>query len=290
MLNREFEVVSVNAEGDIIKRQHNSATFYQEILNETLFLEMVEIPSGCYLMGSPETEEGYQRSQNPQHEVNIASFWMSVHPITQEQWKFIAKLPEINCYLRRSFSHFEGKRRPVEQVTWHEAKEFCDRLSQFTAKCYELPCESQWEYACRANTTTPFHFGETITTDIANYSGVNWEYLGKICSKGSYGKGKQGEDRKETTDIDYFKIYNQFGLADMHGNVREWCADYWHSNYQNAPNNDQPWLIDGDPQKRVLRGGSWNSNPHKCRSAYRAKIEADASLYDIGFRVILREL
>ncbi|MGK7930664.1 MAG: formylglycine-generating enzyme family protein [Microcystaceae cyanobacterium] len=287
MTNLEFEVAFLNQEGDIIECQNHSADYYQEKLAEDIHLEMIKIPSGHFLMGSPPTEEGFLRSQSPQREVEIGEFWMSIYPITQEQWKAVAKLPEVDNYLRRNPSYFEGKKRPVEQVSWYEAKEFCDRLSQFSGKKYELPSEAQWEYACRANTTTPFHFGETITTELANYSGVDWEYLGKICSKGSYGKGTQGQDRKETTQIDYFKVYNSFGLADMHGNVREWCADSWHPDYNNAPINARPWLIHGDLHKRVIRGGSWNGSPHKCRSAYRAKFEAEGSLYDIGFRVIV---
>ncbi|MGK7931999.1 MAG: formylglycine-generating enzyme family protein [Microcystaceae cyanobacterium] len=287
MANLEFEVALLNPEGDVIERQTHSAVYYQEKLTENLHLDMVKIPSGHFLMGSPPTEEGFLRSQSPQHEVNIDEFWISISPISQEQWKAVAKLPEINHYLPRNPAYFEGSKRPVEQVSWYEAKEFCDRLSQFSGKKYEFPSESQWEYACRANTTTPFHFGETITTKLANYSAVDWEYLGKICSKGSYGKGKQGEDRKETTLVNQFEVYNSFGLADMHGNVREWCADAWHPNYNNAPTDDQPWLTNGDLQKRVIRGGSWNGSPHKCRSAYRAKFEAEGSLYDIGFRVIV---
>jgi formylglycine-generating enzyme required for sulfatase activity len=287
MSDIKFEVAFLNPEGDIIERKPNSTGHYQEKLAENIYLDMVKIPSGRFLMGSPPTEEGFLRSQSPQHEVQIDEFWMSIYPITQEQWKAVAKLPEIDHYLRRSPAFFEGRKCPVEQVSWYEAKEFCDRFSQFSGKKYELPSESQWEYACRANTTTPFHFGQTLTTELANYSGVDWEYQGRICSKGSYGKGKQGLDRKETTAVNRFKVYNAFGLADMHGNVREWCADTWHPNYHNAPTNDRPWLIHGDMEKRVIRGGSWNNSPHKCRSAYRAKFEAEGSLYDIGFRVIV---
>ncbi|MGK7943179.1 MAG: formylglycine-generating enzyme family protein [Microcystaceae cyanobacterium] len=288
MADLEFEVVFLNPEGEIIKRQSHCAVYYQEKLTETVSLDMVKIPSGHFLMGSPSTEEGCLRSQTPQHEVTIDEFWMSTTPITQEHWRSVAKLPEINHYLPRKPAYFAGGKRPVEQVSWYEAKEFCDRLSQFSGKKYDLPSESQWEYACRANTTTPFHFGQTITTELANYSGVDWEYLGKICSKGSYGKGKQGKDRKQTNFVNRFKVGNLFGLADMHGNVREWCADSWHPNYNNAPTDARPWLVSGDLQKRVLRGGSWNSSPHKCRSAYRAKFEAEGSLYDIGFRVVLK--
>ncbi len=286
MSQLEFEVVCVNEEGEIVKRQKHSAPHYPEKLAENVYLDLVVIPEGDFLMGSPESEEGYLRSQSPQHSVHISPFWMSVYPITQAQWKKVAKLPPIDCYLAPTPANFVEPNRPVEQVSWEDAKEFCARLSQLTGKTYQLPSEAQWEYACRANATTPFHFGQTLSTDLANYSGVDWEYLGKVCSRGGYGKGKTGEDRRETTPIDYFSVKNAFGLSDMHGNVREWCADPWHLNYQNAPNHDRPWLDGGHPSKRILRGGSWNGGPHKCRSAYRGKLEADGSLYDIGFRVV----
>ncbi|MEM8780649.1 MAG: formylglycine-generating enzyme family protein, partial [Cyanobacteria bacterium P01_G01_bin.49] len=181
---------------------------------------------------------------------------------------------------------FSGPHHPVEQVSWYDAKEFCTRLSEYSKRSYHLPSEAQWEYACRANTSTPFYFGETITTDLANYSGVDWEYQGKICSKGSYGQGPLGEDRRETTPVGYFELANGFGLYDMYGNVREWCEDIWHENYEGCPEDGTPWITNSHDTRRVVRGGSWNSCPHKCRSAYRGKFDPFAPFYDIGFRVV----
>ena len=162
--------------------------------------------------------------------------------------------------------------------------EFCARLEQHTKRPYRLPSEAEWEYACRAGTTTPFHFGETITTDLANYRGTdddeqqNWS--------GSYGKGPKGEYRVETTPVDYFGVANGFGLCDMHGNVFEWCEDHWHSNYEGAPVDGSAWLSDDDTANRVIRGGSWYINPWTCRSAYR-NIDAPAFTSNhIGFRVV----
>lgn len=282
----EFDVVTVNEKGDIIQSVRQTAQSWQEDLGKNIFLEMIVIPQGLFWMGSPSTEPGYHSSQSPEHFVTIQSFSMSQYPITQAQWQAIAKRPPVKIDLNPYPAHFEDNQRPVEQVTWYEAEEFCARLSQLTERNYRLPSEAEWEYACRANTTTPFHFGPTITTDLANYSGVDWEYQGKLCNEGAYGQGPQGEDRRETTPVDHFKIANPFGLCDLHGNVREWCADHWHNNYHDAPTDGRVWIEGGDSSRRVLRGGSWNVGPKKCRSSYRVKYRADASLYDIGFRVV----
>jgi formylglycine-generating enzyme required for sulfatase activity len=238
-------------------------------------------------MGASKAEEGWHSSQSPQHEVAIAPFWMGKYPVTQAQWGAVAALPKVNRSLVLQPSCFDGKNRPVEQVTWLDAVEFCDRLSLLTGLTYRLPTEAEWEYSCRATTQTPFCFGETITTELANYSGIDWEFEGRICSKGSYGKGPIGGDRRETTEVGSFQVANQFGLFDLHGNVREWCQDCWHNTYENAPSDGSAWVNAGDCAQRILRGGSWNSGPRSCRSAARGKMESDASLYDIGFRIAL---
>jgi len=153
--------------------------------------------------------------------------------------------------------------------------EFCDRLSSHTKKSYRLPSEAEWEYACRAGTTTPFHFGETISTDLANYNG---NYI--------HGNGVKGIYRQETTDVGSFGITNNFGLYDMHGNVLEWCQDQYHDSYNRAPTDGSGWLGENDNQIRMLRGGSWNPYPEDCRSAYRLSNDAGDRGYVIGFRVV----
>ena len=282
----EFEVVTVDAHGQPLPVQHGTAECWVELLQEGVELELVAIPGGTFVMGAPPTEEGWQPNQNPQREVTIAPFWMSRTPITQVQWGAIAALPPVKYRLSSHPSCFSGANRPVEQVSWQDAVEFCARLSAFTQRPYRLPSEAEWEYACRAETTTPFHCGETITTDLANYSGVNWEYDGKLCSKGSYGKGPLGSDRRETTDVNSFGVANAFGLSDMHGLVKEWCADHWHDTYEGAPPDGRPWITNGNPNQRVLRGGSWNGGPRTCRSAFRSRADKGSNLYDIGFRIV----
>jgi formylglycine-generating enzyme required for sulfatase activity len=284
----QFATLTVDPEGHPQARQQQSVAGYLEALDSdaAIRLELVAIPAGVFLMGAPDTEAGWHSSQSPQHAVTISPFWMGRYPVTQQQWRAVAALPKVKQPLVAQPSCFAGDHRPVEQVAWEEAIEFCDRLTQHTGRSYRLPSEAEWEYACRANTATPFHFGETITTDLANYSGVDWEYQGRICSKGAYGKGPSGIDRRETTEVGSFGVANAFGLYDMHGQVREWCQDCWHGNYNGAPTDGSAWINDGNCDQRMVRGGSWNSSPKICRSAFRGKLDPASNLYDVGFRVV----
>ena len=282
----KFEVVTVDSQGQECDRHTQTAKRLREPLADAGWLELVAIPGGTFTMGAPKTEAGCALSQMPLHQVSVLPLWMGRYPVTQAQWQVVATMPKVNRGLRPEPANFKVADRPVEQVPWPAAVEFCDRLSLYTGRTYRLPSEAEWEYACRAGTTTPFHFGETIKTDLANYSGIDWDYNGKLVNKGAYGAGAQGEDRRETTPVGYFQAANGFGLYDLHGNVREWCLDPWHDNYLDAPNDGSAWLTDGHPTKRVLRGGSWNVGPRNCRSAFRSQAEGDRGLYDIGFRVV----
>lgn len=141
--------------------------YYEEALAEgVLPLRMMWIPAGRFLMGSPEDELERLDREGPQHSVTVPQFFMAKYPVTQAQWRAVAAMPQVNRDLQADPSNFKGELHPVEQVSWYEAVEFCDRLSAHTNRQYCLPTEAQWEYACRAGTTTPFHFGETITTDL----------------------------------------------------------------------------------------------------------------------------
>jgi formylglycine-generating enzyme required for sulfatase activity len=240
------------------------AKSFTEHLGNGITLEMVAIPGGTFLMGSPENEEGRSSSESPQHRVTVKPFFMGKFTITQAQWQAVAALPKVIWDLNPNPSNFKGANRPVEQVSWYEAEEFCARLSGKTGKTYRLPSEAEWEYACRAGTTTPFHFGETITPKTANY----------------------GNNHQETTPVGSFPA-NAFGLYDMHGNVYEWCADNWHSSYQSAPNDGSVWLSnDIDGRGQVLRGGSWNRNPNTCRSAIRVRADGIERFDFGGFRAV----
>jgi len=267
-----------------LQRRRQAVQFFVEPLTQDFGIEMMQIPAGTFLMGSPEDELDRLEGESPQYEVNVATFFMGKYPITQAQWRAVAELPQVERGMKADPSRFKGDMRPVEQVSWYDAVAFCARLSQHTGREYRLPTEAEWEYACRAGTTTPFHFGETITTDLANYRGTdddeqqNWS--------GSYGKGPKGEYRAETTPVNDFGVANGFGLCDMHGNVFEWCEDHWHGNYEGAPVDGSAWLSENDTANRVIRGGSWDYFPRFCRSAYRLYDAPDGSSDDFGFRVV----
>ncbi|MBD2080621.1 SUMF1/EgtB/PvdO family nonheme iron enzyme [Leptolyngbya sp. FACHB-17] len=260
------------------------AEYFVEDLGNGVMLEMVAIPGGTFMMGSPASELERSNEEGPQHTVTIQPFYMGKFAVTQAQWSAIAALPKVDRDLSADPSSFKGKgnNRPVERISWFEAVEFCERLNRFvegrnshkTGTSYRLPSEAQWEYACRAGTTTPFHVGKTITTDLANYDG-NY----------TYGSGKEGEYRRETTDVGSFPP-NAFGLYDMHGNVREWCADYGHNSYDRAPVDGTVWSEGGAEESRLLRGGSWSSNPRICRSAARFFIDPATRYFNFGFRVV----
>jgi formylglycine-generating enzyme required for sulfatase activity len=248
---------------------------YIEILNglgNALPLQMLLIPSGRFLMGSPEDEPEREDCEGSQHEVNISNFFMSRYPITQAQWKAVSMMPQVKRELEIDNSRFEGENRPIESIMWEDAVEFCARLTKYTTYCYRLPSEAEWEYACRAGTKTPYYFGNIITPEVANYNGSY-----------TYNDSPKGEFRRETTPVDHFNVANDFGLSDMHGNVWEWCQDHGHYSYEGAPTDGSAWLDSQPNEEHILRGGSWHDHPRFCRSAYRLKYTLG---YDnIGFRI-----
>ncbi len=260
----EFETVTVNAQGEKIKPERCQAEVFVENLGEGVELEMVSIPGGSFMMGSPESEEGRYEDESPQHQVSVPPFFLGKYPVTQQQYETV---------MGNNPSRFKGANRPVEWVSWNDATEFCRQLSRKTGRQYRLPSEAQWEYTCRAGTTTPFYFGETITTDLANYNGNH-----------TYGSGPKGIYREQTTDVGRFPP-NAFGLYDMHGNVWEWCQDIWHDNYSGAPTDGSAWESGGDSSLRMLRGVSWYNLPRNCRCANRNR-DYEGSI-NSGFRVVL---
>ncbi|MEM9007805.1 MAG: formylglycine-generating enzyme family protein [Cyanobacteria bacterium P01_F01_bin.86] len=265
---------SVGPEPDPTPAEPQQPSEWKVDLGNGVFLEMVSIPGGRFWMGSPASEEGRAENEGPVHSVTVLAFAMGKYPVTQAQWSEVAALPQVKVALNPFPSYFQGAQRPVERVNWYEAMEFCERLSRLTRHIYHLPSEAEWEYACRARTNTPFHFGATITPDQANYDG-NY----------TYGPGVKGIYREHTTEVGSF-LGNAFGLHDMHGNVREWCQDVWHDSYQGAPTNGSVWVEGGHQDLRVVRGGSWFVYPRFCRSAYRYS-NTPGNRHDyIGFRVV----
>ena len=249
-------------------------------------LVMKEIPAGEFLMGSPDDEVDRFNDEGPQHLVKVPAFLMSQYPITQAQWRFVVtSLAKVERNLETDPSYFEGDDLPVERVSWDDAVEFCKRLSAYTKREYRLPTEAQWEYACRAGTITRYSFGDSLNEGHANFDA----------------------NVDKTTPVGQYPA-NAFGLCDMHGNVWERCLDYWHENYEGAPDDGSAWEEDYDPnaqmarggayfdyswlekpdprRKRIIRGGSWLSIPRHCRSASRDDFTPAVRHFGIGFRVV----
>ena len=259
-----FEVVTVNSRGKITNRESKSAKYFTAELGNEVTMDFVYIPGGKFLMGSPRSEKQHYDSESPQHWVTVPEFFMGKYQVTQAQWQAV---------MGNNPSYFKGENRPVENVSWYDCVEFCKKLSPIIGRECRLPTEAEWEYACRAGTTTPFYFGETITSDLANYYG-NYTYANE----------SQGVYREETTPVGQFPP-NAFGLYDMHGNVWEWCLDSWHDNYQKAPTDGRAWR-ENDNDSYIIRGGSWDIFAFICRSAYRMSYDPVARVSNSGFRVV----
>jgi formylglycine-generating enzyme required for sulfatase activity len=237
-------------------------------LGNGLKMRLVRIRPGRFMMGSPDSEEGRKADEGPQHEVTISKpFYMGVTEVTQAQYKAV-----MGTYIDYRFSKVKGDTMPVEGAAWTDAMKFCKKLSEMTNKTVRLPTEAEWEYACRAGTTTAYSFGEDVNnlTDVAWFGGNSG---GKIHPVGQ-------------------KKPNAFGLYDMYGNVREWCADI-RRNYANTAMVD-PQGSGGDRTMTAIRGGSWSGIPAKCRSAAREgyygrdwNFNIGLCTGEIGFRVVV---
>ncbi len=246
---------------------------YQECLPSGAILDMIAIPAGRFLMGTstediervarletwfkPAQVASWLRPEMPQHQVNVPTFYMSKTPITQEQWQ--AVMPSNS-------SHFSGLKRPVECVSWWDAVEFCDRMTQLTGKFYRLPTEAEWEYACRAGTQTLYNFGNSKQR-LRNYAWYTW-------------------NAQKKTQAVAQKQPNAWGLYDLHGLVWEWCEDHWHQNYNGAPRDGRAWVEAEHLTKHTVRGGSWYSLADDCRCTYRFCYDASFRYPSIGFRVV----
>ena len=229
-------------------------------------MKLVYIPPGEFMMGLPSSESERQYDEDPVHRLTVTrGFYVSTTEATQAQYRSI---------MGTNPSYFKGKDNPVEMVSWNNAVEFCERLSEKEGRTYRLPTEVEWEYACRAGTTTPFYTGETINTSQANYNG---DYV--------YGNGTKGVFRERTVSVGSFPP-NAFGLYDMHGNVGEWCQDWYGEDYyETSPVSNPQGPSSG--KCRVLRGGCWGSSPQLCRSADRDCFTPDFRSGNSGFRIVL---
>ena len=234
--------------------------------------ELVVVPAGSFMMGSPEGEVGRGGDEGPVHEVRIREpVAVGVYEVTFVEWDACRR--GGGCTRNPGDSGWGRGDRPVINVSWEDAQEYVRWLSRETGERYRLLSESEWEYVARAGTTTPFHYGSTVSTEQANYDG-----------RYTYGSGRQGRYLVRTVPAGSFPA-NAFGLHDVHGNVREWVEDCWHGDYNGAPTEGSAWTGGGDCSRRVLRGGSWYDLPGSVRSAFRGRNATGYRSDDVGFRV-----
>jgi formylglycine-generating enzyme required for sulfatase activity len=251
---------------------------------------MVQIPGSQFLMGTTFEEASHVQAayvryrgeefggfwrEGPPHTVTVPKFYMGAFEISQAQWRAVSALPKVSIDLPSDPSRYKGGDRPVEDITWNEAVEFCERLSLAKGRKYRPPTEAEWEYACRAGTTTQFHFGDSITTEFANYNGVY-----------PYGAVGWGTNPDETTPVGSFGAPNAFGLYDMHGNVGELCIDPWHATYEGAPSDGSAWIVNGESDVHVVRGGAFLTTPVDIRAASRSYHPALLRWYYTGLRIV----
>ena len=270
-----FETVTLDEQGNEQSRRSLQAEYFTEDLGNHVTLEMVRIPAGEFPMGSPEGEVDRASDEGPQRKVRVAEFFIGRFEVTRAQWRQVARMPKVKIDLNEDPSYFKNSwQQPVERVSWSGAVEFCERLQKRTGRVYRLPSEAEWEYAARAGTTTPFAFGSTVTPQFVNYDG-NFPY----------GSAPKDVVRGKTVAVGSLSVANAFGLFDMHGNVWEWCQDYWHDSYSGAPADGSAWLRGGDSSLRVGRGGSYYFAARHSRSAFRIGYDARSLGTSVGLRV-----
>ena len=273
---------------------------YKPWLDTANLPEMVDIPSGTFWMGSPEGKG--IADEKPYHQVTVKAFQMGKYPVTQAQWRTVAMSPKVEIDLSLNPAYHRGDDKPVEQITWYEAQEFCARLSQLTGENYRLPSEAEWEYACRAGASeyTEYYFGDDASQlDDYGWYGNNsgdraidadriWKEVNQNASQYTQRLRQNNNGTKAVGQ----KLPNAWGLYDMHSNVWEWCADDWHDNYEGAPIDSQVGTKDiknyedGGATKKLLRGGSWFNDAQYCRSACRGDHDARSQYGHFGFRVV----
>jgi formylglycine-generating enzyme required for sulfatase activity len=238
----------------------NQPVIFRDALRSgSLGPEMVLIPPGSFIMGSPASEPERNKDEGPQHFVTFSkAFAIGRYAVTFEEYDAFC-LATLRSPVEDA--GWGRGRRPVINVSWQNARDYCAWLSDQTGKTYRLPSEAAWEYACRAGTDTPFHGGDTINPKQANYDGNN----------------------EKTLPVGQFEP-NAFGLHDMHGNVWEWVEDASHDSYAGAPNDGSVWEAAEAGAARVVRGGSWDSGARNCRCASRNDYQPDDQSDVVGFR------
>ena len=273
-----------HSQAEPVAENVKEAEHAKEIVNSHQ-MKFVLIPKGAFLMGSPKTED-HRGDDEEQHQVTLTKdFYLGIHEVTQSQYQGVMG-DNPSCFTptgagKAKVRAKETSQSPVECVTWHQAVEFCKKLGESAneksaKRSYRLPTEAEWEYACRAGTTTALHIGDVVDSYAANFNGLS-----------PYGAGRGGPFHRTTVRVGEYPA-NKFGLFDMHGNVMEWCSDWYAADYYKESPKEDPRGPEAGTDK-ATRGGAWSNSGKACRSAVRTKLAPGSSHYGLGFRVVLME-
>ena len=277
LVNQEYSVATLDERGRI-QTQAAAAPVLNEDLGEGVRLELVQIPGADFEQGAPDTEVQRESDESPRHPVRLDNFYLSRYEITQQQWSTAQRLPLVERSLSSSPWTKAGSDLPVHIVTWEEAREFCLRLTVYTGRVHRLPTEAEWEYACRGGPVdTPFHFGPVLTDQVANFN-PDPPFTQSI---------PPGLNRNEVVSVETYPYASHFGLYQLHGNVKEWCLDFY------GPYTSEAQVNPRGPktgQEHVLRGGGYRSPAANCRTSARYHEPANRSGLDTGFRVVIPEV
>jgi len=274
---QQYTVAYVDERGRL-STQMAQAPVFQEDLGEGVRLDLVQIPSGDFEQGAPSTEVRRERDEGPRHRVHLDTYYMSRYEVTQQQWSLVSTWPPVELDLPLAPWRYNGAELPVHGVTWDQAREFCLRLSRGMGRVYRLPTEAEWEYACRGGPIdTPFHFGNLLTEQVANFA--PFPPYSQVVPPG---RGQDG-----LVGVNTYPYASHFGLYQMHGNVKEWCLDFYGAYPESMQVNPRG---PSKGQNRVLRGGGFRSPAANCRSAARSHEPPHQAAPDIGFRVVVPEV
>ena len=264
---KRYSVPHVNEAAEITLRTESVSMYFVEVVASEPAIEMTQIPGGSFLMGSDDRPQ-----EQPIHRVTVPTFFLGTYEVTRGQWRKVSLLQRVHGELGRIYrlssmpEEFENQ-LPVDGVRFRDAEEFCERLRRETGRPYRLPTEAEWEYACRAGTSTKYHFGNSISAKVANCD-VRQRPL-QLAAVGSK------------------NAPNEFGLHEMHGNVLEWTVDRAHDNFKGAPVDGRAWLSGGSPSLRVARGGMYLWRPDEARSSARTFWHTSGAASGLGFRLAL---
>ena len=288
-----FLLLLISVTGFVPRRTVRAQDKSKTITN-SIGMKLNFIPAGKFLMGSPATEKE-RDPEELQHEVAITRpFYMGVFEVTQGEYEKLMGKPKeggkYNPWNRGAF-FAQGPDYPMDQATWTQAVEYCKRLSALPAekkagRTYRLPTEAEWEYACRAGSKTVFHVGDALSSDKANFDGAY-----------PYGKANKGPNVRKTTKVGSYPP-NAYGLYDMHGNVAEWCSDFYDPDYyKKSPKDDPKGPAEGvmptgfaNNFYHVVRGGCWLDEARACRAAYRFRLQPTEPYRLVGFRVVCEQV